>query len=225
MPLKDIAEYLTNFSTTGLGQFIIALGAIFTFIITFRKYIQTIFYWIWRHILHPIKKFFTGILKLPDQVDRLHNEILSFSHELKMNGGTSMLDAIKRIEVNIRRNSAIIGVHSRAMHIARWESDKNGLAINANDTLLRLTGRTFSELQNMNWTNIYPERERERIIRLWEISITQRSPFEVDSFYIRPDDTEIPVHIYAEPIVPSDRETGWIGYAVERSPKVSDKKA
>ena len=171
---------------------------------------------IWSGVLRPTGTFFYNVGAMPAIVAALQKDLNHVSDQLRTNGGASMLDAVKRIDGNMKKVALISDLHSRVLNIARWESDKDGYAIWSSDVMLTMTGRNFDEIQNMNWTNLYPERERDRVIKLWMLSVTQRSPFEIDSWYVRKDGTELAVHVYAEPIDNKDRETGWVGYAMVR---------
>jgi len=135
--------------------------------------------------------------------------------EFRPNGGSSMKDAITRIETRqliaeqrgkALYNDAIFGI---------WESDETGKCTYANRTYQRIVGRGFEDLEGWGWTNIISSHDKERVTQDWAQALNQQREFQSEFHVQHPDGKEIPVVSVGHPL--KDRAgklKGYIGQLV-----------
>lgn len=133
-------------------------------------------------------------------------------NEFKPNGGTSMRDAINRIEnvaaANTGRIQALAADTSRAV----WEASADGRCTFMNRTGLRWVKRTMSELRGNGWlVTIHPD-DLGRIRRMWSDCVKSERAFEASYRLIDSQGEAIPITAHSHPLRDS-RGTivGWLG--------------
>lgn len=120
-------------------------------------------------------KPYTTITK---DISDLKNEMSTISKELKPNGGKSIKDQINDLQSSTKT----------IMYRQRWildnreepifETDEKGNFTWANDALMRLTDRSFRDLENNNWINALCEKTRDEVNDSWQIAIENQRNFE-----------------------------------------------
>jgi PAS domain S-box-containing protein len=107
--------------------------------------------------------------------------------ELHPNGGASIRDSLNRIELRQvlqeQRQRAILS----DMSIGVFETNVAGHCVWANRKYLRITGRTFEEVEGTGWINILAHGDRDRIIKSWDASIKEEREFEEVCDIVSPD--------------------------------------
>ena len=148
-------------------------------------------------------KVYKGGRKVTEQWNRM-------VAELTPNGGSSIKDAIGRIEtrqlieVQVRKalnNDAIYGI---------WESDSEGRSTYANRTYQRIVGRNFEDLEGWGWVSAVHPDDRKRITDEWKLSIEQKREFSNEFRVLRPDGNEVQVISVGHPL--KDRDGNLKGY-------------
>ena len=138
-------------------------------------------WWIYRITAVPIKKVLTSI-----------EDIHEIKQQFKPNGGTSLRDVINRLEIGVSELTSDVLTLSQdtsrmdARHWAIvatlrdpiWESDKDGLCIRVNSSMLDLLERNQEEMIGNGWENtIHPE-DHDRVWKEWTDAITRKRNFE-----------------------------------------------
>jgi len=165
------------------------------------------FGFIWRLWL---KKRFT-------QLSDLYSKVQKISDEFSPNGGSTLRDAINRIEDKIslqeQKTLAII----KSFPIGTWISDKHGKCVDVNRSLCKIMGRTESEIRGDNWSNwIHPE-EKDNVIDEWNRAVHNMMTFDMTYRYILPDGKIQQVHGVAYQLrTEKDELIGFLGtlYAI-----------
>lgn len=98
--------------------------------------------------------------------------------EFKPNGGSSLRDAINRIQntmvvIDARQWALVAGLKD-----PMWESDARGGCARANRALLDLTQRNFDELRGSGWENIVCPEDRKRVWEEWIDAVERHRTFE-----------------------------------------------
>jgi len=128
-----------------LGGLILSFGSFITF-----------FIWLYKNIFKPAKK----IIESHDDLVKSINVIES---ELTPNSGTSIKDAIQRIE----KHQLIIDQRSKAIFFSHdtpiFEVDSNGNIMWANEKFHEVMGHR--NLNLLDWINFIDEPKRERFIK------------------------------------------------------------
>lgn len=98
--------------------------------------------------------------------------------QLKTNGGSSIKDAIARIE------QRQIAAEQRSLYIidadgisGAFETGADGKWIRGSMGLSRLLSRSFEEIADNNWIQIVAEEEREEVLKSWESAIEHKTIF------------------------------------------------
>lgn len=117
----------------------------------------------------------------------LFKTIKIISEEFRPNGGSTLRDAINRIESKItieqQKTMAII----KSLPLGTWVADKTGKYIDVNRSLCRIIARTESEIQGDNWSNwIHPE-DKESTWEEWQRCVANTINFDMVYRFVLPD--------------------------------------
>lgn len=124
----------------------------------------------------------------------LYAKIIVISEEFRPNGGSSLRDAINRIEEKITLQEQKTIALIKSFPIGTWISDKNGKCVDVNKSLCKIMGRTESEIRGDNWSNwIHPE-EKDDVFEEWYRCVTNDLNFDMEYRYILPDKSIQKVH-------------------------------
>lgn len=131
-----------------------SLGAIFLF---WRQWVRPI-------IMTKIYPYMEAIFALPE----LANKTADILAEVKPNSGSSLRDAIVRIENNVQS----LRIRSRILfnanaEIAMFELNVKGEMVFVNKTFTDWTGKRPDELLGWNWINSIPQQERSVVTAEW----------------------------------------------------------
>ena len=160
-------------------------------------------YWLYKFVLRPfagsIRRYVHTIMKIDDIYDQLHT-----------NGGSSLRDAVNRIEngllaVEQKQNAYLLD----AIH-GVYEADAKGNWIGVNRTFCRMLGRTESECLGSAWMNSVHEDDRDYVVEGWQNSIRHGIEFNMNFNMIHSNDSTIPVTVIATPM--KNRNGIVIGY-------------
>ena len=163
---------------------------------------------LWLKVLKPLLAFGSNIRAQ-------WNHVVA---ELTPNGGSSIKDAIGRIEtrqlieVQVRKalsNDSLSGV---------WETDASGQCTYANRTYQRIVGRSYEDLEGWGWTNIIHKDDRAHVVQEWKEAVADRREFQTKFRVVRPDDETVYVTSVGHPL--KDRAgnlKGFVGQLVTRA--------
>lgn len=124
----------------------------------------------------------------------LFKKINLMAEEFRPNGGSTLRDAINRIEEKVtiqdQKTLAII----KSLPIGTWLSDEKGKCIDLNKTLCKIMGRTESEIRGDNWSNwIHPD-EKEEVFADWKRCVDNDLNFDLEYRYVLPNGKVQKVH-------------------------------
>jgi len=124
----------------------------------------------------------------------LYQRIQIMSQEFRPNGGSTLRDAINRIEEKIalqeQKTSAII----KSFPIGTWVSDEKGKCIDVNKSLCQIMGRTESEIKGDNWSNWVHPAEKEHVFEEWYRCVQNDLNFDMEYRYVLPSKKIQKVH-------------------------------
>lgn len=124
----------------------------------------------------------------------LYKKINVIAEEFRPNGGSTLRDAINRIEekvtVNEQKTLAII----KSMPLGTWISDAKGKCVDLNRSLCKITGRTESEMKGDNWSNWIHTSEKEDVFEEWTRCIQNDLNFDMEYRYVLPNGKIQKVH-------------------------------
>ena len=132
-----------------------------------------------------------------EELKDLYTRIKVISDEFRPNGGSTLRDAINRIEYRLsveqQKTMAII----KSMPLGTWLSDRDGKYVDVNRSMCRIMGRTESEILGDNWSNWLHIDDKERVWEEWERSVASKLSFEMTYRFVRPDGKVQRVHAVA----------------------------
>jgi PAS domain S-box-containing protein len=138
--------------------------------------------------------------------------IEEIKHQLTPNGGSSLRDAVDRIETRMILTEQRAKLLCMDSPMAVFEADAAGEFIHVNRTFARWTGRSQSELTGNGWVNTLSPADRVSVYSDWLDAISQEREFTAEFSLRDADGAPIKVHCSAFPML--DRKctlAGWMG--------------
>lgn len=167
---------------------------------TFYEILKTLKDWI--EVLAPfgvvgglLWKFW--LKKRYEEGKELYSKINVIASEFRPNGGSSLRDAINRIEqkVTIQEQKVLAFVKSSPM--GTWLSDENGKCSDVNKSICRIFGRTESEIKGDNWINWIHPTIKDDVVEEWIRCVNSDMNFDMEYSIILPNKKIQLVHAVA----------------------------
>lgn len=142
---------------------------------------------LWKYFLkkkyEEFKIAHNNLTKIVEYIPTIEN----IHAELKPNGGSSIRDAINRIERNLTLQDQKVSALVKSLPMGTWMFDANGKCIDVNIQLCRMVDRTESELLGDNWINQILEKEEVR--DEWHRAVEGIMDFNMTYTFVLPDKT------------------------------------
>lgn len=144
---------------------------------------------------------------------RAENGIKEILAELRTNGGSSLKDAITRIEEFQVRMGGRVDLVMLAMADAAavYEADADGHLHWASPAYQRITGRSIAELNGWGWSIVIHDEDADRVRAAWRVAVEERRGFSMNYRMVHLDGDVFKVHSVATPLYINDRIIGWSG--------------
>lgn len=162
--------------------------------------------------------FFQILVKL-----RRSFELLEKMHEeFKPNGGSSLRDAINRIETKLLVEQNARRAMSVAMDVGMFETDSEGMFVWVNQKFIDFCGLTTDEAKNYGWINGVYEEDRDRVVEEWFSAVKQKRIFRLDYGMHNTRTLDYtPVKCNAFPVLSIKNEViGYVGILTQRNNSV-----
>jgi PAS domain S-box-containing protein len=143
-------------------------------------------------------------------VDARFDEVLA---ELKPNGGSSMRDAINRIEeLQIRLSVRVDHVLNGQIDTpALYETDQAGLCVWVSPSYSKMTGQPLTEAIGWGWiVPLHPE-DSDKVRGEWRLAIEERRSFSMVFRIVTGDGSVVRVYSRAHPLRVGTKIIGWSG--------------
>ncbi len=127
--------------------------------------------------------------------------------ELTTNGGSSIKDAVKRIEIN----NIIINAKCTGIDKPTWEADAQGNCIWINTSLMQILGYDINTLKDSGWLSIIDSNDVSRVRDEWRRAVEEERMFHCVYTIVRSDYTRIPIFNHATPIMLNGTLVGYVG--------------
>ena len=115
---------------------------------------------------------------ITEDIEELKSTVKKISDEFKNNGGSSLKDQIDKLtkstDTILYRQRWILENRQEPI----FETDEHGNFTWGNDSLTRLTDRTFKDLKGNNWINALEESSRALVSENWHSAIEDKRNFE-----------------------------------------------
>ena len=148
---------------------------------------------LWKKIIKPL---YIGLSKFYDLVDNIELVVAEFTP----NGGSSIRDAVDRIEIRQLLSDQRQRVFFQDLNLAICETNADGECTRVNRTFARLTGRLPSELLKFNWVNAIDPDDRDRIFKEWLSAVEAKREFSAHYNILHINGTKIPVYARTFPL-------------------------
>lgn len=172
-----------------------------------------------RLIIVKFKKYFS--LKLTCPVPGIQSALLAIQAELHPNGGSSLRDAVNRIdartkiiEVNTRRLQVSHEVLTEVVDVPFFRSDANGNTTYCSSSLCRLAGMTSSkEYMGLNWLTFVHSDDMDHVRNGWLSAINEKRTYIGNFRIVNPYNGRIyMITEKATPVLDDDDSIlGWEG--------------
>lgn len=146
-----------------------------------------------------------------DKLVEMDSSIKFLMAELSPNGGSSVRDAISRIEIRLALTSGRVKAQMNDSSIPVFETDKDGKCTYANRAFLLRVQRGFSEIEGTGWVNVIHHSNKIEVMREWNKARKGSRNFEMDIKMATPDGMTFKVHCKGHKI--GTYETiGYVGF-------------
>jgi len=148
---------------------------------------------------------FLALFELPKKID----EIVA---QLRTNGGSSLKDAINRIEQRQRREAEKTRLLLEGGDFPCFECDASGACLYVNQAYMKLVERDEEEeVLGNNWRSLIVEEDSE-ILNQWDRAVNEKTNFEAYFSFLGKNNKHIPVYCRAYSVKDSNQNViGWLG--------------
>lgn len=126
----------------------------------------------------------------------LYQKIHVIAGEFRPNGGSTLRDAINRIETKLSLQQQTTTAIIKSFPIGTWISDEHGRWVEVNKNLCRIMSRTEAEIKGDNWVNWILERDE--VTEYWNKCVVNDINFDLEYTFIFPDRRKQRVHGFAQ---------------------------
>lgn len=131
---------------------------------------------VWRHATRDKAAVFA---LLPDQINQLTQQVEKILVETHPNGGLTIRDALMRIEARQIKHEQRWRALMSDMKTGMFEADKDGKLVWANRALMRISGRSFPELEGFGWFGCIVKEERTTISDEYLVACKHQREIEI----------------------------------------------
>ena len=140
----------------------------------------------------------------------LYKKVQIIAEEFRPNGGSTLRDAINRIEQTVTVNEQKTLALIKSLPLGTWISDSKGKCIDVNKSLCKITGRTESELKGDNWSNWIHLDMKDDVFDEWYRCVQNDLNFDMEYIFVKPDGKLQKVHGFAYQL--KDKDGKLIGF-------------
>lgn len=149
---------------------------------------------------------FLALFELPAKIDAI-------AAQLTTNGGSSLKDAVNRIEQRQRRESEKTRLLLEGGDFPCFECDSFGVCIYVNQAYMKIVERDIEEecLGN-NWRSLIAEEDRQEVLENWDRSVKEQTNYEGYFHFVGLNGKRIPVFCRAYTVKDDKHKViGWLG--------------
>lgn len=124
-----------------------------------------------------LMKFFTRAKETDAKLDLLIAKVEKVEKQVEYNGGSSMRDAVKRIELQVGYGNQLMEIADRCSDQMKFYMGPDGACTFINDAFLRCFKWTEADVLGYSFESIVEEEDVEEMRLKWNMSINRRSKF------------------------------------------------
>lgn len=166
-----------------------------------------------RSVYLRIKFFLTRIKLMWDIAPRMESvdsKLTEIHQQLITNGGSSLRDAINRIEKKVYVTGEITRDIIKDDIKGKYTTDVNGLYDWTNRTYLKMIDKELSQLAGDGWQSFVSESDRDRVIDEWVDCMETGREFDI-TYSILNNGRKQLIHNSARPIKSAGTVVSWVG--------------
>jgi PAS domain S-box-containing protein len=169
---------------------------------------------------NKVKGIFTEFCLVPTQINEMwikqqliSDRVTSIEKEFRANGGTSLKDAIKRIEDKMLKHDAYIKLRMHLEHSPSFECDLDGDVVWINRAYTEVFGLSISDIRGRKWLATIHYDDKEAVLLEYDRILEDKRSGELKfRVLIRNAYHDCIVRIW--PMEKDDNEIiGWFGYS------------
>lgn len=202
-----LATVATNLVAATVVTQQVTMGSLLVTLGSYATAAAAIFFFVKHYIVRPVKKwkkewdnFSSNITSITSKVDTLYSDFDALKAEFKPNHGSSLRDAIDRIDRRLhfldQQTRVLLADDTRPIFI----SDSKGEYIWCNKAYLHLTGRTMEDVLGYGWKNCIPNNERANVIAEWQAALSEKRDFRLRYSFERPNGELVAIECQANTI-------------------------
>lgn len=169
---------------------------------------------IWSAITYPLSGTKRELDKVKEKQDSLDKKLDFIVSQLSPNGGTSLRDAITRLEKHQRIAESKMAQYLDTKDAAIFETNELGLYTWVSRSYESLVGRPKSDLLKYGWTVAIVAEDLDAVRHEWSLAIEQKRIFE-SSYRIDKHGKIIRCKCKAIPAFFNDEVIAWTGILME----------
>lgn len=108
----------------------------------------------------------------------LGTSVNKVKNQVTKNGGTSLLDAVNRIELRLAELTSLNEATHQLSQLPMFKTNEKGECIWVNTAYTAATGKSIEDLKGHGWISIVHEDDRKEVIEEWEKSVKDDRRFE-----------------------------------------------
>jgi len=159
----------------------------------------------WKKGVMPAFRFASNIADIFESLQDIKKQLIP-------NGGSSMRDAIDRIEARLIIAEQRHKLLTMDSPFAVFETSASGDCVHVNRTYCRWTGMANEELEGKGWVNAISRDCRASVFQEWLLAVEQVREFSMDYHLVGQDGSQIKVRCNAFPMFDAKfKLSGWMG--------------
>ena len=166
---------------------------------------------IWQGIIYPFNGTHRRLTSMSQDHQRLSEKLDFIVEQLKPNSGSSLRDAINRLEKNQQISEVKMAHYLDTKETAMFETDKEGLFVWISHGYESLTGRPINDLKNWGWTLAIDPQDLENTRLEWNLAIEQKRTFEYSYRVRHVSGTSTLCYCRAVPTLFNNEIIAWVG--------------
>lgn len=170
--------------------------------------------WLYRKYGASVKDTLAALRRLPETIEHVD----AILHEVGKNHGSSLRDAVDRIERGLAFQDLRAWALLQDMEHAILETDADGSLIRINRTYLRWTGRSPGEVVGEGWKNVIHSEDVQRVSRAWEEAVRDKRDLELNFRILHVSGRTIFIRAHCYLIRSGQKAMGWIANLYKLQP-------
>lgn len=139
--------------------------------------ISSIGFGAYRYAWKPLRKVYKQLTTIINDHENLAKKIDRLYIEMTPNGGSSLCDSVRRMEIGIAKVETRHRAFLDSLHVIRFEADDKGDCLWVSAAYCELTGAINNNALGTGWTNILHPDDKELVLKEWTAAVAGKRDF------------------------------------------------